>query len=77
VYICGDFTSRRVFGVKQKDRALQVVRQVGLCPGWITSFGTDEHGDIYAVGYAGMIYHLDLAASNFDDEKNPTEAAGK
>jgi putative heme-binding domain-containing protein len=68
VYICGDFTSRRVFGVKQKDRVLQTVRQLGMCPGWITSFGTDERGDIYAVGYAGMVYHLDLAGSKFDGD---------
>ena len=69
VYICGDFTSRRVFGLKQKDRVLQMVRQIGICPGWITGFGVDDKGEIYAVGYAGMVYHLDFAGSNFDEER--------
>jgi glucose/arabinose dehydrogenase len=77
VYICGDFTSRRVFGVKQKDRVLEVVHQIGTSPGWITSFGTDDRGEIYAVGYAGMIYHLDLASSNFDEVKPSAAAAAK
>src|SRR5438874_1026178 len=29
VYICGDYTSHRIFGLKQRDRKLEVVRQIG------------------------------------------------
>ncbi len=83
VYICGDYTSHRIFGLKQQDRALQVVRQIGTAPQGIASFATDEGGEIYLVGYEGMIYKLDLAETQFDDEMKstgalaPTAAAGK
>ncbi len=68
VYICGDYTSRRIFGLKQRDRALQVVRQIGTAPQGIASFAEDEQGNLYVVGYEGMVYQLDLSATNFDDE---------
>ena len=68
VYICGDYTSHRIFGLKQRDRMLQVVRQIGTAPQGIASFGTDARGEIYLVGYEGMIYQLDLTGTNFDDE---------
>ncbi len=66
VYICGDYTSRRLFGLKQKDRRLEVVRQIGVSPQSIASFGTDDRGEIYLVGYEGMVYHLDISGANFD-----------
>jgi putative heme-binding domain-containing protein len=68
VYICGDYVSHRIFGLKQQDRALQVARQIGVAPQGIASFGTDERGDIYVVGYEGMIYKLDLTTANFDTQ---------
>ncbi len=68
VYICGDYTSKRIFGLKQQDRTLQVVRQIGTAPQGIASFATDERGEIYLVGYEGMVYQLDLTGTNFDDE---------
>ena len=66
VYICGDYTSHRIFGLRQKDRVLQVVRQIGTSPQGIASFVTDERGEIYLVGYEGMVYQLDLSKTNFD-----------
>jgi putative heme-binding domain-containing protein len=72
VYICGDYTSHRIFGLRQRDRALQIVRQIGTSPLNIASFGTDDRGEIYVVGYEGMIYHLDLASTTF-----PAEAGEK
>jgi putative heme-binding domain-containing protein len=68
VYICGDYTSRRIFGLKQQDRTLQVVRQIGTAPQGIASFATDERGEIYLVGYEGMVYQLDLSGTSFDDQ---------
>ncbi|HEY2952325.1 MAG TPA: PQQ-dependent sugar dehydrogenase [Verrucomicrobiae bacterium] len=65
VYICGDYTSRRIFGLKQRDRVLQVLRQIGTAPQGIASFATDERGEIYLVGYEGMVYQLDLAGAVF------------
>jgi putative heme-binding domain-containing protein len=75
VYICADYTSQRIFGLKQRDRVLQVVRQIGSSPQGVASFGTDEKGEIYVVGYEGMIYHLDLSGSSFDEEQKNTQAA--
>jgi putative heme-binding domain-containing protein len=69
VYICGDYTSRRIFGLKQHDRTLEVVRQIALAPQGIASFAADERGEIYLVGYEGMVYQLDLATAIFDDER--------
>jgi putative heme-binding domain-containing protein len=68
VYICGDYTSHRIFGLKQQDRALQIVRQIGMAPQGIASFGTDERGEIYVVGYEGMVYQVGLTSTTFPDQ---------
>jgi hypothetical protein len=60
VYICGDYTSKRIWGITQKDRAMTSIRQIATSPQSISSFGIDEAGEIYVVGYEGMIYRLDL-----------------
>ena len=67
VYICGDYTSHRIWGLKQENRLLKTVRQVGMSPQGIASFGVDERGEIYVVGYEGMIYQLDFAGTSFDE----------
>jgi putative heme-binding domain-containing protein len=59
-YICGDYTSKKIFAVRQKDRVLQSVHQIGTSPQFISSFGTDEAGNIYVVGYEGMVYKIDF-----------------
>lgn len=66
VYICGDYTSHRIFGLTQKDRALQVVRQIGAAPQGIASFAEDEQGNLYVVGYEGMIYKLDFGDAVYE-----------
>ena len=68
VYICGDYTSRRIFGVRQQGRTLITARQIGTAPQGIASFAIDERGEIYLVGYEGMVYRLDLSGTNFDEE---------
>jgi putative heme-binding domain-containing protein len=60
-YLCGDYTSRRIWAITQKDRALESVRQVAAAPERITSFARDEQGQLYVVGYEGMIFRLDLS----------------
>jgi putative heme-binding domain-containing protein len=67
VYICGDYTSHRIWGLKQENRVLKTVRQIGVSPQGIASFGMDERGEIYLVGYEGMIYQLDFTNTSFDD----------
>jgi putative heme-binding domain-containing protein len=74
VYICGDYTSRRVWGIRQDNRVLKSVYQIGMSPQNIASFGTDEKGEIYIVGYEGMIYKLDFRTARFPDENRSTAA---
>lgn len=69
VYICGDYTSKRIFGLTQENGILKAVRQIGSIPQGLVSFGTDEAGNIYAVGFEGMIYQLDFTESRFDEVK--------
>ena len=64
--MCGDFTSRRIWGIKQENRQLQVVRQIGMAPQSIASFAQDEQGRIYVVGYEGMVYLLDFSGTAFE-----------
>lgn len=66
VYICGDYTSRRIFGLKHQDRTLQIVRQIGTAPQGIASFAEDEQGNLYVVGYEGMVYELDFKNAAFN-----------
>ena len=69
VYLCGDYTSKRIFGLIEENGVLKTVREIGRVPQSLVSFGTDEAGHIYVVGYEGMIYRLDFAASRFDESK--------
>jgi glucose/arabinose dehydrogenase len=69
VYLCGDYTSKRIFGLTQENGTLKTVRQIGSIPQGLVSFGTDEAGHIYAVGYEGMIYQLDFTEARFDKIK--------
>lgn len=69
VYVFGDFASKRMFGVKQENGRLSAVRQLGTLPEGLVSFGMDETGRIYAVGYEGTIYWLDFLGRDFDQTK--------
>jgi putative heme-binding domain-containing protein len=69
VYICGDYASKRIFGLTQENGKLKTVRQIGTLPQGLVSFGTDDAGRLYAVGYEGMIYQLDFSESRFDEIK--------
>src|SRR5437764_6009728 len=66
VYVFGDYTSKRIFGLTQKGRTLTTVRQIGASPEGIASFGTDEQGRVFVVGYEGMVYQIDFGAGVFE-----------
>jgi glucose/arabinose dehydrogenase len=70
VYVCGDFTSKRVWGLKQADRKLSAIWQLCTSPDSIASFGRDEAGALYLVGYEGTIYKLDFATASPDPTAN-------
>ena len=65
-YIFGDFESKRIWAMTQKDRKLVKVRQIGSCPDRICSFGLDEDGELLVIGYEGTIFRLDLSESVFE-----------
>lgn len=69
VYIFGDYTSKRIFGLTRENGLLKTVRQIGSIPQGLVSFGTDEAGNIYAVGFEGMIYRLDFSGARFGETK--------
>lgn len=69
IYICGDYTSHRIWGVKQEGRVLQSVFQIGTSPQGIASFSEDEQGNLYVVGYEGMVYQIDFADTEFAPAK--------
>jgi hypothetical protein len=66
VYIFGDYQSRRLWGLTQKGGILQTVRQIGVAPQQPVAFGRDESGEIFVVGYEGMIYRLELNKAKFE-----------
>ena len=74
VYVFGDFTSRRIWGLTQESGRLTGLRQIALSPEGIASFATDGQGNLYVVGYEGMVYELDFPATGFERGPAPAEA---
>ena len=64
MYICGDYTSHRIWAVQQEERTLKQVIQIATAPQGIASFSEDAAGNLYVVGYEGMVYRLALEAAN-------------
>ena len=67
VYICADYQSKKIWGIKQKNRTLEMVREIRNCPDRLVSFRIDKERNIYAIGYdKGIIYKLDFSGSIFE-----------
>jgi glucose/arabinose dehydrogenase len=66
VYIFGDYQSQRMWGLTQDHGRLKTIRQIGTAPQRIVSFGRDELGRLYLVGYEGTIYRIDFDAGSFE-----------
>ena len=45
---------------------LEKIRQIGAAPQRIVSFGRDAAGELYLVGYEGMIYQIDFERAVFE-----------
>ena len=69
-YIFGDHVSKRIWALQQENRSLKSIRQIATSPESITAFAMDEAGEIYVVGYQGMIYELDLNQRGLHATKN-------
>jgi putative heme-binding domain-containing protein len=67
VYVCADYTSKRIWGITQRDRNATAIRQIATCPESVASLGTDEAGNLYVVGYQGTVYRMDFAGATFDE----------
>jgi len=65
VYVFGDYTSKRIWGLTHQHGTLQTVRELAVCPQSITAFTVDEAGQLYVVGQQGMIYQLDLSGTHW------------
>jgi uncharacterized repeat protein (TIGR03806 family) len=57
LYIYGDFDLRKVWALEYKDDVAQNVLSL-TCPQNVSSFGEDEAGEVYVVGYQGSIYRF-------------------
>jgi hypothetical protein len=67
VYICADYQSKKIWGIKQKNRSLEIIREIGNCPDRLVSFGKDKENNLYAVGYdKGIVYKIDFSGSVFE-----------
>jgi putative heme-binding domain-containing protein len=66
IYIFGDYETRRVWGLKEDAGRVVAVRELGEMPQHPVSFGEDDRGELYVVGYEGTIYRLDLSQSKFE-----------
>ena len=59
-YLCADFTTRRTFAIRQKKGRTISAKQVGLAPSPPASFAEGLEGQIYLIGYDGLIYVVDV-----------------
>ncbi|MDG3007941.1 PQQ-dependent sugar dehydrogenase [Paludisphaera mucosa] len=64
-YVFGDFETRRVWAIEQRDRALTSIVEIGRAPDRVVSFGLDSEGEIYVVGLdRGLIHRIDAASAD-------------
>jgi hypothetical protein len=56
VYIYGDFVKKRIWGLRYEEAEVRSNDLIATCPSSISSFGEDESGDVYIVGFEGPIY---------------------
>ena len=69
-YIFGDFESRRIWALKQKDRQFQEIVEIGRAPSRIVSFAEGNDGELYLVGYdSGTIFHIDFEKVDLSPRK--------
>jgi putative heme-binding domain-containing protein len=66
-YIFGDFETRRVWALEQRDRILTSIVEIGRAPDRIASFGLDSEGELYLTGLdRGLIYGIDATSADLN-----------
>ena len=68
VYVFGDYTSKKIFGLRHQDRQLTLLREIGDSPESIASFGLEHDDNLLVVGYEGMIFQIDFSGAEFDGD---------
>ena len=58
VYIYGDFVKKIIWGLRYAEGEVLSNDQIATCPSSISSFGEDESGEVYIVGFEGPVYLL-------------------
>ena len=56
VYIYGDFVKKLIWGLRYAEGEVLSNDLIATCPSSISSFGEDESGEVYIVGFEGPIY---------------------
>lgn len=69
VYIYGDYVSQRIWGLKYENNTIIENKLIAESPSRIASFGEDEDGEVYVIGYNGRIYI-------FQEKEGSTSANG-
>ena len=59
VYVYGDFGTNRIWGLRYREETVETNDQIALSPQNISSFGEDEAGEVYVVGFDGGIFALE------------------
>ena len=74
-YIFGDFESRRIWALREKDRKLVQCVELGHAPGRIVSFAENSDGELLILGFDdGIIRWLDLMEADPSPTKRPVIA---
>jgi putative heme-binding domain-containing protein len=64
-YVFGDFESRRIWALRQENRKLAQIVELGRAPSRIVSFAEQADGELVIVGFDdGIVRQLDLASAD-------------
>jgi len=66
VYVFADYTSKILFGITLEKGVLKTARQIGMAPQRVVSFCEDGKGELYVVGYEGMVCKIDFSGARFE-----------
>jgi len=58
IYLYADYAFGNVWGLRYENNQLTEEKEIAVCPEAVSSFGEDENGEVYVVGYAGHLYRF-------------------
>jgi uncharacterized repeat protein (TIGR03806 family) len=58
IYLYADYAFGNIWGVRYEDDQLLEEKEIAVCPEAVSSFGEDENGEVYVVGYSGHLYRF-------------------